>query len=97
TIQARLTRHAVAIQVPIGAQAAFTGAVDVLSGRATIYEDGKAREAEAPADVAERRLARRETLVEAICETDDDLLTEYLEGNEIDEAALRRALRAAVS
>src|SRR2546423_3879766 len=96
TIQARLTTHAVAIQVPIGAQADFKGTVDVLSGRATTYEGGKAQEATPPADVEERRAERRETLIEAICETDDDLLTQYLEGTAIDEAELRRALRAAV-
>src|SRR5438067_2256055 len=44
----------------------------------------------------ERRAERRETLIEAICETDDDLLTQYLEGAAIDEAELCRALRAAV-
>src|SRR5438132_7403246 len=51
TIQARLTTHAVAIQVPMGAQAEFKGTVDVLSGQATIYEGGKAQQVEAPADV----------------------------------------------
>jgi elongation factor G len=96
TIQAQLTKHAVAIQAPIGTQADFKGTVDVLSGRATTYEGGKAQEATPPADVEERRLELRETLIEAICETDDDLITQYLEGNEIAEAALRRALRAAV-
>ena len=44
TIQAQLTKHAVALQVPLGTQADFKGTVDVLSGRATTYEGGKAQE-----------------------------------------------------
>ncbi len=49
-----------------------------------------------PADLEARRSELREKLVEAICETDDDLITQFLEGEEIAEADLRRALRAAV-
>ncbi len=97
TIQTRLSKHAVALQVPIGAQSDFRGAIDVLSGKATLYEGGKAREAEAPAELQARRDELREQLVEAICETDDDLITQFLEGEEIAEADLRRALRAAVA
>lgn len=97
TITARLSKHAIALQLPIGSQANFKGTVDVLSGKATVYVNGKAQAAEAPAELESRRQELRDKLVEAICETDDDLITQYLEGNEIDEADLRRALRAGVA
>ncbi len=95
-IQSRLSKHTVALQIPIGAQAEFKGVVDVLSGRASLYEAGKRQEGAVPADLEARRSELREKLVEAICETDDDLITQFLEGEEIAEADLRRALRAAV-
>ncbi len=96
-IQARLTKHAVAIQLPLGAQSGFKGTVDVLSGKATVLDGGSVKEVDVPADVEERRAELREKLIESICETDDDLITQYLEGNEIEEGELRRALRAGLA
>ena len=96
-VQTRLSKHAVAIQLPIGAQADLRGTVDILSGKATFYEGGKPREGEAPAELQARAAELRDKLIEAICETDDDLITQYLEGNEIDQADLLRALRAGVA
>src|SRR5579883_1230510 len=96
-VQTRLSKHAVAIQVPIGTQSDFKGTVDVLSGKATFYEGGKPREGEAPAELQAQVAELRDKLIEAICETDDDLITQYLEGNEIDQADLVRALRSGVA
>ena len=97
TIQSRLTKQAVALQAPIGSQAEFKGTVDILSGTATVYESGKPREDSVPEDLEARVAELRDRLIEAICETDDDLLTRYLDGSEIAEDELRRALRAAVA
>src|SRR5947209_4125503 len=63
-IQSRLTRHAVAIQVPLGAQSGFKGTVDVLSGKATTFEGGTVTEVDVPADVEARRTELREKLIE---------------------------------
>ena len=96
-VRARLTSHAVLVEIPIGSKTDFEGTVDVLSGRATRDEDGHPHRIEVPPALEERRALLRERLIEAICETDDDLIAAYLEGTAIDEAALRRALHAAVA
>ena len=99
-VQGRLSKHAVAVQLPIGGASELQGTLDVLSGKATIYENGAPREgtpSEAPGELEGRRADLREKLMEAICETDDDLITRYLEGGDIDADDLRRALHAAVT
>ncbi len=96
-VAARLCKHAVAVQIPIGAESELRGAVDVLSGRATIYANGQPQDAPAPPELEARRAELRERLVEAVCETDDDLIARFLEGEDLDEADLRRALHAAVA
>jgi len=99
-VQGRLSKHAVAVQLPIGNASELQGTLDVLSGKATIYENGAPREgtpSEAPGELEARRADLREKLMEAICETDDDLITRYLEGDDIDADDLRRALHAAVT
>ncbi len=64
------------VQIPIGAAENFKGFVDILSGKA--YIDGK--EAEVPADLKAQVDEYYHLLLEAAAETDDDLLTKYLEG-----------------
>jgi len=98
-LRAGLSQRAVAVQLPIGARSGsgLVGTIDVLSGRATVYADGKPQEASVPPELDARRMELRDALVEAICETDDDLLTRYIEGGDIDEADLRRALRLGVA
>ena len=99
-VQGRLSKHAVAVQLPIGGAAELRGTLDVLSGKATIYENGQPREgasSDVPGELEARRADLRERLMEAICETDDDLITRYLEGGDIDADDLRRALHAAVT
>ncbi len=81
------------LQVPIGSEAALTGVVDVLSGRAWIYENEKARETDAPAELADEVATAREQLVETIAEANDELLEKYLEGTELTGDELRAGLR----
>lgn len=85
----------VAVQIPIGSQDAFQGVVDLLSGQARIGEKGES--APMPDAIADDAAAHREKLVEAICETDDDLIAKYLEGEEIGENELRPALKKAIA
>jgi len=82
------------LQVPIGAEAEFHGVVDVLSGRAFVYqgESGTFQEAAAPAEMADAIAAARERLVEAIAEANDALLEKYLEGTELTAEELRVGL-----
>ncbi len=83
------------LQVPIGAEAQLRGVVDVLSGRAFLYqgESGTFQEGAAPPELADAVTAAREKLVETIAEANDALLEKYLEGTELSADELREGLR----
>jgi elongation factor G len=98
-IRQRLGRNPIAMQVPIGMEASFKGAVDLLTERAVIWEDDQGkepREMDIPADMRAEVDAARARMVEQIAETDDDLTLKYLEGDAISLEELKKALRAAV-
>jgi elongation factor G len=88
---------AAVLQVPIGAEAEFRGVVDVLAGKAFVYQgdSGTVQEGPVPADLADEVALAREQLVEAIAEANDALLEKYLEGNELTPDELREGLREA--
>ncbi len=88
----------VAIQVPIGSQANFRGVVDLLSLKALIFQgdNGAVQEQDIPAEVQGEVDEYREKLIEAIAEMNDDLLTRYLEGDEITTQELKQGLREGV-
>ena len=97
-IKDRLGARPVPIQYPIGAEDRFRGLVDLIANKAIIYSDdqGKREELDAiPAEVAERAEYWRQQMIESIAETDDELMLLYLEGEELGEEELRRALRKA--
>jgi elongation factor G len=83
------------LQVPIGAEGEFRGVVDVLSGRAFVYQgdSGTFQEGAVPAELADQVTAARERLVETIAEANDELLEKYLEGGELSPDELRDGLR----
>jgi len=96
-VHEQLTPHAVALQIPIGSEGDFTGVVDLISQRALLWHDGSEEptvESIPPSMKAQAALARTQ-LLEAVCETDDELLEQWLEGHETDEVTLRSALRRA--
>ncbi len=97
-VHERLTTRAVPIQLPIGQEADFRGAVDLLEQQALIWheDDEDPTREPIPAALEERARSARAKLVEAICETDDELLGRWLEGEEISLKALKGALRSAV-
>ena len=97
-VHERLTTRAVPIQLPIGREDGFHGVVDLLEERALIWhdEDEDPTLEPIPESLQEQAASAREALVEAICETDDALLAEWLEGNEPDVKILKAALRRAV-
>ena len=99
SISKRLGANAIAMQLPIGNEAAFRGVVDLLTNKAIIWEDDmgrEPRETEIPADLQKEAVEARARLVEQIAETDDDLTMKYLEGEEISIEELKAALRRAV-
>src|SRR2546422_1968888 len=94
TLEAKL----VAIQVPIGTQASFRGVVDLLSMRALLFQgdNGAVQEQDIPAEVQAEADEYHEKLIEAVAEVDDELLTRYLEGQEISAQELIQGLREGV-
>jgi elongation factor G len=84
---------AAVLQVPIGSEAGFQGVVDLLSGKAWVYQDEKAQETQPPADLADEIAAARDQLIETIAEANDELLEKYLEGTELGPDELRAGLR----
>jgi elongation factor G len=93
-LQGMFGQKCVAFQLPLGAQANFRGVVDLLTMKAYVGEKGEAQEV--PKELLEQATSLREKLVEAAAETDDTLITKYLEGEELSEEELRRGLRMGV-
>ncbi len=99
SVQRRLKGRFVPLHVPIGQEHGFRGLVDVLKGRGFTVgaTPGKIEEGEVPAELAATVREYRDKLVEAVAETDDDLLARYLEEGALDDAEVVRALRAAIA
>jgi elongation factor G len=98
-IQERFSRAAVPIQIPIGSEHDFKGVVDLVRQRAFTWpgdESGKVEEADIPADVAEAAAAARQTLTEAVAETDDALMEVFFDKGELSREQLEAGLRKAV-
>ncbi|HIZ44916.1 MAG TPA: elongation factor G [Firmicutes bacterium] len=97
-IKTRLGHNAVPVQLPIGKEDDFKGIIDLFEMQAYIYNDEKGEDISIepiPEDMKEQAEEYRTAMIEAICETDDDLMMEYLEGEEPSEEALKAALRKA--
>jgi len=93
-IRRKLGPRAFALQLPIGSHTAFKGIVDILSGKAYLGPKGEA--GSVPQELEAQLATLREKLVEAVVETEEELLARYLEGEELSEEALRAALIRAV-
>jgi elongation factor G len=92
----RLGANPIPIQLPIGAEADFTGVVDLIANNATVYDDeGTPTEMEIPQNLRESAQAYRNALVEAVAENDDELMEKYLMGEEFATDELMRGLRRA--
>ena len=92
----RLKANAVPIQLPIGAEDHFLGIVDLVKMKAFIHKDdlGKeVEETEIPADMIEQAQEFRTSMIEAVCEQDEELMMKYLEGEELTEAEIKKGLR----
>ena len=94
-IQQRFGKRCIPLQMPIGEHESFQGVVDVLEMKAFLGEKGAA--AEIPESLGADATSYREQLVEAIAETDDGLLSKFLEGEELSADELRAALHASVA
>lgn len=98
TIDDRLQANAHPIQLPIGAEEDFSGIIDLVKMRAFIYEDDlgmNIREEDIPEEYQETAQEWRTRLLEAVAETDENFMEKYLEGEEITEDELKKAIRKA--
>ncbi len=94
----RLKCNAVPIQLPIGSEDTFKGIIDLVEMKAYVYYDdvGKdIRQEEIPDDLKEKAEDYRTNMLEAISEFDDEIMMKYLEGEEIPEEDIKKAIRAA--
>ena len=97
-IHERLKCNAVPIQLPIGAEDTFKGIIDLVEMDADVYYDemGKdMRVEEIPADMMDLANEYREKLLDAVSMFDDSIMEDYLEGKEIDQKRIRKAIRMA--
>ncbi len=95
-LKAKFKANFVPVQIPIGSFNTFTGVVDVINEKAYTGE-GKGKETEIPADLADDLAAYREQLVEAAAEGDDDLTMKYLEGEELTPEEIKEGLKKTVA
>ncbi len=99
TIIDRLGANPIAMQLPIGTEANFRGAIDLLTMKGVIWEDDLGKEPrviQVPTDQLAAAKDARHQMVEKIAELDDHLTVKYLEGAEIAVDDLKAALRKAV-
>ncbi|MBR2528675.1 MAG: elongation factor G [Blautia sp.] len=95
-IRTRLGKNAIITQLPIGKEESFKGIIDLFERKAYYYNDDKGNDVtitDVPADMADDVETYRTQLIESICELDDDLMMEYLDGNEPSIESLKAALR----
>ena len=97
-IRTRLGKNPVALQLPIGKEDTFKGVIDLFEMKAYYYLDDKGDQIEItdiPADMMDDAETYRAEMIEKICETDDELLEMFLEGEEPSNEQLKKALRNA--
>ena len=97
-IKNRLGKNAICLQLPIGKEDDFKGIIDLFEMQAYIYNDDKGEDiaiTDIPDDMKELADKYHEELIEKVCELDDDLTMQYLEGETPDVDTLKAALRLA--
>ena len=95
-IRTRLGKNAIVLQLPIGKEDDFKGIIDLFEMQAYIYNDEKGDDitvCDIPEDMKEQAEEYHTELIEKICELDDDLMMQYLEGEEIAVEDLKATLR----
>ena len=97
-LRERLKCNAVPIQLPIGAEETFKGIIDLIEMKADVYYDDMGKDLrveEIPADMLDQAQEYHDALIEAVAETDEELMMKYLDGEELTKAEIKKALRAA--
>ncbi len=93
----RLGAQPLVLQLPLGAESDYLGVIDLIAMKAIVWEDeslgAKFNVQDIPAEMADQAAEYREKLVELAVEQDDAAMEAYLEGNEPDEATLKKCIR----
>jgi len=86
------------LQIPIGQEAGFAGVIDLLKQKAYYFSDNgrKVEEKAIPAELTDKVEEYRMTLIEAIAETDDELLMKYLEGEQLSDAEVMKGVKLGI-
>ena len=99
-IAERVAGNPVCIQLPIGSEADFKGIIDLVRMKAVVWENealgANYADIEIPANLLEQAKEYRAKLIEAAVELDDEVLAKFFDGEEPDEATLKRLIRQAV-
>ena len=99
SIKDRLRANAIPVQITIGSESEFTGMIDLIENVAIIYKNDLGTEVskeDIPEEYKEQASKYRELMIEAIAETDEELMMKFLEGEELTPEELKKALRNAV-
>jgi elongation factor G len=100
-IKSRVGGKPVCLQLPIGSENNFAGVIDLIAMKAVVWENealgAKFNIVDIPADLLAQAKEYREMMLESVVEMDDDVMGEYLEGNEPDEETIKRLIRVAVA
>jgi elongation factor G len=92
----RLGAKAVPIQIPIGVEDGFVGVVDLVNFKAVVYVDDLGQEftkADVPPQLTEEAKTARDAMIEALADFDDDIMTLFLEGDEVPMSLIKKAIR----
>ncbi|BBL86299.1 elongation factor EF-2 (chromatophore) [Paulinella micropora] len=98
-IKDRLKANAVPIQLPIGAEGELSGIVDLVKNKAYVYKDDLGKdieETDIPSEMTELAAKWRNTLMECVAETDEELVEAFLETGELSEEQLVNGIRSGV-
>ena len=99
TIRDRLQANPVPVQMPIGAEDNFQGVIDLIEMKADLYDEDELGSewdvVDIPDDYKEEAQAKRDAMIEAVADVDDDIMEKYLEGDEISSEELKKAIRKA--
>ncbi len=96
TIRDKLKANAVPVQIPVGAEHNFQGIIDLVEMEAEIYYDDLGKDfkkEEIPAELKDKAEELRNELIEAVSDSNEDIMMKYLDGEEITPEELREAIR----
>ncbi|MCL2521597.1 MAG: elongation factor G [Erysipelotrichales bacterium] len=98
SLTSRLGAKAFPIQYPIGAEDTFQGSINLIEMKAYYFDGGPEENftvKEIPADLIDKAKSAREALLESLCDYDEELTMKFLDGEEISEEEIKKALRTA--